>query len=1265
MSDLRAALGRSVLFEELKGDYAAAADLAARALATAERAGDPSAVTDARLDLALVRILQGLPAAAFLLLDSPDAGWTPDRRVRHAALRKLAVHECYNTFPGGEGAGGAHLAVLWDGASYAVEEHATWAEVPVAEASRQVGLEALLLHDALCNLKSTRTFVVPAPWVTAEKHEGYLKAAMQVPAALMRLRGGARSDPVVAYAYFVAADLCRRAVRLELAQSFLAEARGRYEELDDSAGVGLCWMQLGDTLAAPFTTPPYSNLPVEDVRDISSAISDELDELATAAPGPDVDAARMAYDQARACFERAGARRGLGSIDLREAYLFDLAKDSETAVALAGRAAECFASVGDQRHAHLARIHGIAYRIRRHAYEWIPEVARGVGAWGRAGGSPSWALGLGLFLTAWGRHWLQEGGEVDRAIACYRHAQQLYESLGAEVNVAQALVDRAEAHRTIGETAAAISLMSQALGDYERLSTHGALRDDLEGRTIRLLDSLFWLYAAEVDAEGMERSASALSAKVRSHAEDEPSDGTAVDRESAVSNIVLEQAHSTLESATVMVPLYRGKSWAEQGELEEARPHFDTALRAATSLEGAERAWLEAVVRGTMGDSDGAARVYEARFEGRSVPVPDVVAKALSTIARTAPETAESMRRRLDLKAHLNALYFLVQMDAFEAARRHLAIIEREMGPDWWRSEARPWEALVRRAELHAGLTDDDTALEDVDRCVALLDEARVGLPGDTQRAALAGSLLAKQVYALGIACSHRLLETHADERLRWIDRMYRYAEQGKGRALLDLLAAATTEITPHAASDVRRWREINARLSTWHALIGEEHERPTPREERLQRLRGRLEEDQAELQAFVDSIETDRPQFYSMIRAHGEVSPLTEVIELLPRDCLLLQYHFVDHDFFVWAMDGTGRADARRATHDARRLARGIRDFHAACSGGGDWRASGKRLSEVFLAPFGEWLDAFENVVVVPFSHAHRLPFHALPWGPGTLADEHAITFLPSGSSARYLRRGAGMAKGPVLAIGNPTNMIHPTVALDGERRALDALPFAELEARYVASLHGGSQALVRDRATADEVRPAMPRYRFLHFATHGVLNDRAPLSSAILLAHGEALTAADLLGMDLDADLVVLSGCRTGLGDLTAGDEVMGLTRALIASGARSAVVSLWPVRDAATSYLMRHFYEGLPQRGPAAALQEAQIFLRDLTTEQREAERRRLTDFAADEASLDLSAMEDASRDLPAASAAPDVGLSHPYFWAPFIHVGSPGYGRSPKI
>ncbi len=160
------------------------------------------------------------------------------------------------------------------------------------------------------------------------------------------------------------------------------------------------------------------------------------------------------------------------------------------------------------------------------------------------------------------------------------------------------------------------------------------------------------------------------------------------------------------------------------------------------------------------------------------------------------------------------------------------------------------------------------------------------------------------------------------------------------------------------------------------------------------------------------------------------------------------------------------------------------------------------------------------------------------------------------------------------------------------------------------------------------------------LHFATHGILAETAPLLSSILLADGAALTVQDLIGLRLNADLVVLSACRTGQGKTAGGDDVLGFSRGLLAAGARAAIVSLWPVDDLATSLLMAEFYRQLKAgAAPGLALQAAQNYLQALEPEAIKTGR--------------LKALS--SRGVSVDSDAAPADYRHPYYWAPFVLVG----------
>jgi CHAT domain-containing protein len=128
--------------------------------------------------------------------------------------------------------------------------------------------------------------------------------------------------------------------------------------------------------------------------------------------------------------------------------------------------------------------------------------------------------------------------------------------------------------------------------------------------------------------------------------------------------------------------------------------------------------------------------------------------------------------------------------------------------------------------------------------------------------------------------------------------------------------------------------------------------------------------------------------------------------------------------------------------------------------------------------------------------------------------------------------------------------------------------------------------------------------KYRILHFATHGSLNSAHPELSGLVLSLVDGrgkpidgfLRLHEIYNLDLDADLVVLSACRTALGKEVYGEGLIGLTRGFMYAGASRVVSSVWNVDDRASAQLMSRFYEAMLTRrlSPASALREAQLAL-----------------------------------------------------------------------
>ncbi|MGD9146578.1 MAG: CHAT domain-containing protein, partial [Anaerolineae bacterium] len=288
-------------------------------------------------------------------------------------------------------------------------------------------------------------------------------------------------------------------------------------------------------------------------------------------------------------------------------------------------------------------------------------------------------------------------------------------------------------------------------------------------------------------------------------------------------------------------------------------------------------------------------------------------------------------------------------------------------------------------------------------------------------------------------------------------------------------------------------------------------------------------------------------------------------------------------------------RAVARSTTEQAAHLAANARGLL-------------QRLDGLLLGPLGDAQAPYSRLIVVPHGPLHYLPFHALHDGASFLLERHEVSYLPGASLLRYCQE-AEVADDGLLAYGYSY----------GGR-----LPFAVQEAHSVASILG-DEAFVEEEATLPRLRESAAQCQTVHLAAHGEFRSDNALFSGLALADGW-LTTLDIFDLRLRASLVTLSACQTGQNVIAAGDELMGLMRALLSAGAASVVLGLWTVEDRSAARLMEMFYTKLAEGwGKGESLRHAQL------------------QFLTGGVSGGDAAAE---------------AHAHPYYWAPFFLVGNRG-------
>jgi CHAT domain-containing protein/tetratricopeptide (TPR) repeat protein len=306
------------------------------------------------------------------------------------------------------------------------------------------------------------------------------------------------------------------------------------------------------------------------------------------------------------------------------------------------------------------------------------------------------------------------------------------------------------------------------------------------------------------------------------------------------------------------------------------------------------------------------------------------------------------------------------------------------------------------------------------------------------------------------------------------------------------------------------------------------------------------------------------------------------------------------------------------------------------------------RRLYAALLAPAAPAMAAARRVYVIPHGPLHYIPFQSLlaPDGETVLRDGGCELIFGLSATIVFQHRAPRAEENllPLLAAGANGA---------GPRR----LHFAEDEARAVAALSGGD-TLLGDDLTRESLFARAPHYRIVHLSCHGMFDAARPLESALALGRGEHLSARQVLGaLRLNADLVALSACESGLSRVRRGDELAGLVRAFRAAGARAVLCTLWRVDERSTRILMEMFYQRVQTGQPyATALHNALLALRRLT--RREAREWLVARFAADVVAGAVKHLARPEPDTPSLLTGDDNAcpFAEPFFWAPFVLIES---------
>jgi tetratricopeptide (TPR) repeat protein len=410
----------------------------------------------------------------------------------------------------------------------------------------------------------------------------------------------------------------------------------------------------------------------------------------------------------------------------------------------------------------------------------------------------------------------------------------------------------------------------------------------------------------------------------------------------------------------------------------------------------------------------------------------------------------------------------------------------------------------------------------------------------------------------------------------------FNYAERARARSFIDLLGNRQLNLENTISSEL---------LATHRTLQGHLHQLRQALNQAAPEQRATLQRELARqsqrYQELLFEIKSANPQLSTFVTV--DPLTLTEVQHLLEPGVALVEYLVGTESTVIWAITRQ-QLSVHQVAITRQELSRRVRDYRQHLGQLLPDKAEAQALYDVLVRPVAAFIEPSTYVGIIPHDILHYLSFAALHDGERYLLDAHALFYIPSASVLRFTlaKRHPGRRQTAVLAVGNPD-----LGALNYD------LPLAEKEVYSLRWPFPRTTILTRDQALESRVVQDIDKYGIIHIASHGEFDSINPLFSALRLARDAQadgnLEVSEIFGLKVQADLVTLSACQTGLGVILRGDELIGLNRAFMYAGTHALISTLWRIDDLASALLMKHFYRFYTHSDKAESLRQAQLTVR----------------------------------------------------------------------
>lgn len=479
----------------------------------------------------------------------------------------------------------------------------------------------------------------------------------------------------------------------------------------------------------------------------------------------------------------------------------------------------------------------------------------------------------------------------------------------------------------------------------------------------------------------------------------------------------------------------------------------------------------------------------------------------------------------------------------------------------------------LKDADLRLGLVT-------LQACDSLIDLLRQSATNESDKISL--GVISNDVYGDGVRIAYTLSDVSLRDRKKYRELSFYFAEKSKSAVLQEAISETNAKSFANIPNELLE-EEKNLKASI--ALIAQKlAQKPEAEEEKY--LRETIFSLNRAYQDFTKRLENQYPEYFNL-KYNSAAPSIAQLQKVLSEKTALISY-FIDesnsrlYTFVISKGRFLIETKAVPAAYD--KYITGLRNsiFFQEIS---TYKTSALKLYELLIP--SKIPVAVDDLVIVPTGRMGVIPFEALLSKESKSTDFKTLPYLLHDFNIRY-EFSAGLALQKQHESKALSSALFCAPVTFPEKDALPALPGTESEVNTIASLFSQknirSSVYLNNHATEATIKSgSLKDYSLVHFATHGVVDENSPELSRIYLqtetdAEDGKLFAGEIYNLELNADLVALSACQTGLGKISKGEGVIGLSRALVYAGAQNIIVSFWSVADESTAQLMTDFYKHL---------------------------------------------------------------------------------------